>query len=227
MQQVSFTFLVLLTFSLPAQAHFIWIVPSTGETGGHGARIVFSEGPEPDRAELLKRITQTRVFAHSKGGKPQKVTYRLKGDAFTLSVPGKAAHVLEASCIYGVLARRGVDPFLLRYYAKSAVGKGGTALLQTRAAKLDLDIVLPEKAGGKAQVLWKGKPAAGAEVTIDPPGVRKSKVTTDARGFFSLPAGAKKGLYAIRARHISRETGKKDGGTYKQARNYCTLTFMK
>jgi hypothetical protein len=217
--------LLLSALSLPARGHFIWIVPVGSGPGGLQAQVVFSESPEPGSAELMKKVTQTRVFARLKDGKRERVPYQLKGDAFALRVTGTAPRVLEATCDYGVLKRGDAEPFLLRYYARSALGRGSLALLRSPAAGLDLDIVLPHKARGKAQLLWKGKPVAEAEVIVDPPGVRKSTVTTDARGFFALPSGIKKGLYAIRARHISREAGERGGQAYQEARNYCTLTF--
>jgi Protein of unknown function (DUF3386) len=118
-----------------------------------------------------------------------------------------------------VLKKGDSDPFLLMYYAKAHVAGNENHLPWGRLA---LEIVQVE---GKFQVLWQGKPLAGAEVVCSSPGQEKpEKKTTDKSGTFDLGA-FKVGVCGIRAKHVEMKQGEYDGKKYKEVRHYTTLVI--
>lgn len=229
MKRFCITLTALFLLALPTQAHFIWLIPDNPYTDKPGARVVFSERPEPDSAELMKKITQTKVFVRGGDAKSQEVKYDLKGAAFVTKLTGKGPRQVEAVCQYGVFQRPGGEPMLLNYYAKTWVGielkSEPPEFLLEGSKRLKLDIV-PVKASNKGQVLFQGKPVADAEVVIMPPEGRRTKTTTDKQGHFEVPQPDKGGLFSIRARHIEQKAGTVQGKQYKEIRSYVTLTLL-
>ena len=48
------TVVALVALAAPARAHFVWILPP--EKDGQPIRVVFSDGLQPDKPELLKKV---------------------------------------------------------------------------------------------------------------------------------------------------------------------------
>ncbi len=221
--------LVLAVCALPAQAHFIWIVPLKGAEAP-GALVIFSDDLEPDANVPIKKIEQTEVFLLGSDGKvtPLKKAAVEGKNAYRVTAPGKGPEVIAGVLRYGVIQRGKAEPFRLTYHAKALVG----ATLQQAPAQfwqpskhLPLDIVLLE-GKSKARVLWQGQPVAGAEVELIVPGKKESvERTTDKDGTVALEKPAAAGVYAIRAQHVEAKGGEEGGKKYKESRSYTTLTF--
>lgn len=207
------------------QAHFIFLIPPESNAKQPTVQVVFAEQPEPDNAELMKRITSTKLFLNSEG-KSKPVAYQTKGAAFVAKLPPKYQGVVEAVCTYGVLARGDNDPFLLNYYAKTIVqNTDNRKSLSQTSKRLTLDVVLAKDGSQTGQVLWQGKPVADAEVVINAPSLRRKKTLTNSKGEFQFPKLPKNELIAIRARHIESKSGEYQSKKYKDSRHYTTLTF--
>lgn len=219
------TLLLLSAFALPARAHFVWIVPDRG--GKPEAQVVFSDDLQPDAKVPVTKIAKTELFVVTAGkATPLKAT--LGKDAYLVSVPGKGGSVVAGVCRYGVTQRGKAEPFLLTYHARALVGaglKGSPEAFSQPTARLALDIV-PIEDKPRARVLWQGKPLAGAEVALLPPGHETAiETTTDMEGTFKLEQPKEGGLYAIRARHVEAKGGEEGGKKYKESRHYATLVF--
>ncbi|MCI0465361.1 MAG: DUF3386 family protein [Gemmataceae bacterium] len=220
--------LMLAVCAVPAQAHFVWIVPLKGAEA-LSAQVIFSDDLEPDRSVPIKKIEQTELFVlGARKATPLKKTTVEGKNAYQVTVPGKGPAVIAGVLRYGVIQRGKAEPFRLTYYAKALVG--GT--LQEAPAEfwkptrlLPLDIVLIE-GKSKARVLWEGQPVAGAEVSLLVPGQKESvERTTDKDGTFALERPTAAGLYAIRANRVEAKGGEEGGKKYKESRYYTTLTF--
>lgn len=211
-----------------ARAHFIWIVPDASKPS---AKVVFSDSLEPDRPELLERITQTELFVRGPEGKLVPLRWTKGDDAYTLTVAGKGPQVVGGVCRYGVVARGGAEPFLLTYYPKALVngtlGDGASAL-EEACDRLALEIVrVKGQAAGVFEVRWQGKPAADAEVVVLAPGKEKHEpMKTDKSGRFAIN-NFKPGLYGIRTQRVDNAAGEHDGKKYKGARHYATLVVRR
>ncbi len=146
--------------------------------------------------------------------------------SLTGEITNKAPCSIEAHCDYGVVAK-GEKPFLLQYYAKHIRASSASDLAKlARAERLTLDIV-PTIASKNISltVLWKGKPAANAEVVAGFGKDDELTLKTDEDGRAEVPLHAD-ASYAIRARHVEADNrGERDGKAYDQVRHYATVTF--
>jgi hypothetical protein len=222
------TLALLLAVAAPVRGHFVWILPP--QKAGQPARVVFSDGPWPDRPELLKKIASTELFFVDARGQTTPVKLSENKDAFDATLSsGAGAGWLGGICRYGVTQRGQAEPFLLLYYPKTVVGTGadGRAMhkaLEPVCDKLPLQVVAGE--GHAVRVLWQGKPLSGAEVAVSMPGQEKPvEGKTDANGNFALQKPAADGLIGIRVGHVENAAGELDGKKYKSVKHYATLTL--
>jgi uncharacterized GH25 family protein len=221
--------LLFCVIAPPARAHFVWIVPDQA-----GALLIFSDTLQPDAKVPVTKIAGTELFTFGEGGKIMALKATQEKDAYRVAAPAKRRWaVIGGVCRYGVVQKGKADPFLLVYCAKALVGERLTIPMWVGwqpTDRLPLDIVpIPAKEIGDeplAQLRWQGKPLAGAEVVVLPPGYDKPlESKTDEKGFFALARPKEAGLYAIRARHVEAKEGDQDGKKYKEVRYYSTLTF--
>jgi uncharacterized GH25 family protein len=217
--------LLLCVLALPARAHFVWIVPDQGG----GALVVFSDNTLPDAKVPVTKIAGTELFVVGAGGKTAALKATQEKDAYRVAAPSKGRPaVIGGVCRYGVVQKGKAEPFLLVYCAKALVGgtlQDAPDNFGQPTPQLPLEIVLIE-GRGKARLLWQGKPLAGAEVAVLPPG--ESEATegkTDDGGVFTLARPKAAGVYALRARHVVAKAGEQGGKKYTEVRYYSTLTF--
>ena len=222
---------LLLAAAAPARAHFVWLLPAEPGAKEPGVRLIFSDGLEPDRPELLKKVAHTKLFARGADGKEVAVKAGEGKDALNVALPDGKLYEVAGVCRYGVTQRGSTGPFLLNYYPKAFAGlgrwqRGPEAFLQPWG-KLPLEIVPVLDAEGSAvRVFWQGEPLAGAEVALLVPGEDKPvEGKTDAGGTFLLTAPKKAGLYGVRARHTEKKAGELDGKKYTEVRHYATLVL--
>ncbi len=232
---------VLLALAAPAPAHFIWLVPEHDKAS---VLMVFSDTPEPDANVPVKKIAQTKLFARGGvKGEPLPVKIDEAKDAYrvTLEKEAEGPVMIAGVCHYGVATKAADAPYLLVYYPKTLLWRGGAggagaAVKQrpewpfngTEQLPLEIVPVFGGKAGGKTRgkVLWHGKPAAGVEVVLTYPGGKEPlEVKTDAEGMFAVPAPEAAGTYAGRARFVEKKEGELGGKKYTEIRHYATMTF--
>jgi len=217
----------LLLAAAPARAHFVWVSVEKDSSGKPAAHVWFSELAEPDSAELLDRITSVKVTSRTAGGKPAAVavTKQVQGNGGALvgAIPA-GTPALSAHIKYGVITR-GESTFLLQYSAKYLDAAAQDFKALARDESLPLDVVpQAEGSGYVLEVLFQGKPAAGAEIVVYDPTAAQLDLKTDDKGRCSL-AAAKPGLYSIRARWIVKEAGKEEDKEYPQVNYYSTVTL--
>jgi hypothetical protein len=221
--------LLVLACAGPARAHFVWLLPSK-DSEKPAVRVVFSDTLAPDDARLLKKIAHTKLYVRDAGGKVTPIALKASKEALEATLAGKGPHILLAACQYGVIARGKGEPFLLNYYAKAVRGHGASpghveAMKRTwEQSPLEI-MVRDDKAA--CQVLWRGKPLAGADVVLLMPG-NEVETKTDKDGLVKLLApenGTASGYWGIRAGHIEKKAGALDGKKYTSVRHYATLSF--
>ena len=222
--------LVAAAFALSAtaaQAHFVWVAVHKDASGQSQAHVWFSELAEADDAALIDKIAQAKVWSRAEGDQriPLTLVKEVKdgGGALVGKLP-RAASALSARCAYGVIERRGTI-FRLEYYAKYLDGASDSFKALSRDEQLDLDVV-PELSAKECRllVLWKGKPAVGSEIVAFDAAGNQRDLKTDEQGVTKLPVG-KAGLYSIRAKWVTEESGQEGGKEYKQVNHYSTLAL--
>jgi hypothetical protein len=219
---------LLLAVASPAAAHFVWVSIEASSSGPPTAHVWFSELAEPDSADLLDKIAAVKVWRRSSDGKSidTAVAKQTKGEGGALvgKLPAGVT-VLSAHINYGVLTRRD-QTFLLHYHAKylDMSASGWKAL--ARDERLAFDIV-PHATGKDItlEVLFQGKPAAGAEIVVFDPTTKETEAKTDAAGRVVLPPTTRPGLYSIRAKWVVNMAGKEGDKEYAQVNHYTTLAL--
>jgi uncharacterized GH25 family protein len=231
MKRFVFSLVVALLAAAQAQAHFVWLALESGEVGKSVAKVYFAELAETDDAALLDRIAHLQVWTRDASGKtstqPLKLTKQVDqdgGGSWVAEVPA-GVEALSGTIKYGVL-ERGDNVFQLNYHASYADASSPNFAKQGVDASLPMQ-VLPHLAGEKSQleVLWKGKPIEGSEVTVvDPAGKEHDPLKTDENGKVTFDL-SKPGLYSIRAKWVVDEKGQEGDKSFEKANHYSTLTL--
>ncbi|MCS6850688.1 MAG: DUF3386 family protein [Gemmataceae bacterium] len=216
---------LLVLAALPAQAHFIWIVPNTN---GNQAQVLFSDTLQPDDPALLPKIAHTRWYARTVEGKTVDLKWSEKGAERWLEAPTGAA-MWGGVCVYGVVQRGSGDPFLLKYCAAAPVGPPSTTnpLAAASAAwdVLPMQVVATTDDPRRFRVLFAGKPLAGSEITVFGPAVTAPvELKSDDQGHVRLPQNLV-GRIGIRARFVEKSAGEHGGKKYQEVRHYSTLVL--
>jgi uncharacterized GH25 family protein len=214
-----------------AQAHHIWIIP---DKSGTTAKAVFADFLEPDKPDTLAKVSHTKLHVRDAVGKGspiswKKGTWKKGEDTFLLDVPGDGERTVGGECVYGVVTydhrlRKEVDPYLLAYYPKAVFGPAADSKPWD---KLPLEIV-PAVSGDevKLRVLFRGKPAANAEMRVHPSDGEREDFKTDEKGEIKVPVKAA-GAYGFQTRHIEPKGGEHDGKKYVEVRHYASLVLVR
>jgi uncharacterized GH25 family protein len=222
----------MLALTVPARAHFIWLLPQGDRGPNPAALMIFSDRLQPDADVPVSKIATIKLFA--RGG--------LRGEAVQLKIEGaKDAYLVQPAlaedgivlvggvCTYGVMSRGQGEPFLLMYYPKTLVKRGAARKVDwvfAHTEQLPLEIVPLKADKAVFQVLWLGKPVADAEVTLHVPGITEPVAKkADAAGVFGLTEPKAGGVYGIRCKMVQNREGEHDGKKYKQIQHYATFTI--
>lgn len=215
-----------------AAAHFVWVTTLPAEADGLAAHVWFSETAEPGSDRLIAKIAHTEAWSRTPAAsEPEKLALKPitddAGGALVGLVGAKPPLAIDAVCRYGVFSR-GDKALLLNYYARHLDVRTTEDLASlSRAERLDLDIVL-QLDGDKAKltVLWKGKPAAGAVVTVHVPGGGEQELKTDDQGQVTFDAN-RAGSYGLRAKFVEPDSaGEHNGNAYAEAWHITTMTLV-
>jgi N-acetylneuraminic acid mutarotase len=215
---------LLLGLASFADAHFLWLVAKPAADGQPAeAHLYFSESPEPDDPELLKRLGDISIVSIDAAGQAKTIGLTLGEDSLTAPL-ADAETLLVMQHTYGVFTR-GETSFLLNYRGKTGPALRHKAWTYPTSDRLDLDLV-PAEDGDKikVRVLWQGKPAAGVPVVAVDPAGDDRELESDANGFVSVVKG-EHGLYTFRAKQSVDEAGEANGKAYSASRFYTTLTL--
>ncbi len=223
-----FGLIVALWLACPAlsHAHFLWLFTDPASNAGK-VQVYFGEAAEPDDPALLDKVAKAEVWTVGGRGEPKLVplTKGKEGLEGNLEGPARQATVILRHT-YGVVAKGG-EPFLLKYYAKTYPSVlPGTWHAVKDTERLPLEVV-PSSKGTQTEfeVLWNGKPLAGAAVTVTGPGIQsKLEGTTDESGRFVCEL-TQPGVFSVRAKHSEATAGTLEDKEYKSVRHYSTLTL--
>ncbi|MCI0377985.1 MAG: DUF3386 family protein [Gemmataceae bacterium] len=215
--------LIVLALTLPAQAHFLWLLPQKDRV-----IMVFSDELAPDENVPITKVAKTKFFGRGADGVSFAVKAKEDKHSYLIEAVAKMPYEIAGICQYGVLAKGKADPFLLNYYARAVVGDiQASSIIWDGWSELPLE-VLPAKSAKRAvKVLWQGKPAAKVEVVLSVPGV-DALITksSDEKGLVELETPKETGIYGIRAKFVENKAGELGGEKYKEIRHYSTFTFV-
>jgi N-acetylneuraminic acid mutarotase/uncharacterized GH25 family protein len=198
--------------------HFIFVVP---EKDGESARVVFSEGLEPDENVDMATISGTKLQARNRAGESAVLPWKAEEHAYRIDLDANETLVVYGTCECGVMSRGGSKPFLLVYHPKTVVagtfdGKNGLG------KDVPVEIIPQGKSGALSfKLIAEGKPVPDAELTVIDPEGKQTQVKTNSEG--QSPTFSATGRYGVWARYFVASSGTRDGKAYEEVRHYPTL----
>ena len=214
-----------------ASAHYLWLTLD-GKAGENGTvNLYFEEGPRPGDGGYLDPFVRSgktwiRAPVRDKPALLKLSEVKKPGQRWMSGeLPAAGPRSIDSYGKFGVYRYGGTD-VLLHYYARYLDVTSADQLRSLgRARQLALDIVAQwVDRELKAQVLWKGKPAAGRSVTVRGPGV-KQNLRTDDKGMIRFKP-EERGQYTLRTNVEEPDRkGTDDGKKYDLTRHHATLTI--
>jgi hypothetical protein len=218
-------FLLTALVGKPARAHFLFIRILPLAEGGRAAEVYFSELAEAGDPRFISKIAHTELWLQTASGNFEPLKVHQTPDRLRAWLPYTGSLVVAGKCRYGVLARSGQTPFLLRHFPKAIAGNPDELNKRRPHGKLPLEIVATiEGERMRLVALRDGKPVPKAEfVTVDGE-LKNLTLTADGEGQAQWTPPAP-GNYAVYTRHTSKEAGDVDGQKYEEIRDFATLAF--
>lgn len=209
----------------PAEAHFLFIRITPPAEGGRAAEVYFSERATAGDPRFVAKIAGTQLWAQATPGEFKPLVVRASADRLRAHLAQGGNLAAVGYLQYGVLARPGQTPFLLRYYPKAIAGRPEelnrlkpreSAGMEIVATVSDDDVVLT--------ALGDGRPVPKAVFhTIDKDLVNEERTAdADGRATWTPPTP---GNYSLYVERTIRQSGELDGKRYDEIREFATLNF--
>lgn len=203
-------------------AHYLWI-----ERDGAQARVYFGEVNEvreqsPGR---LDEIVAPRLLAIAGDGAERELAAQRRRGSFAVAGAGRADTLVAIEARYAVQdwTRHGIGVVKPMFYARSSAWPATSPLATSAAMRLDV-----RPAPGRTQaveVLFDGKPLAGAKVVVHAPNGwdQEHKADEQGRAQVSMPW---RGQYVVEAIHKEAAAGEFEGKRFEAVRHRATLTVV-
>jgi hypothetical protein len=211
--------------AVEARAHFLFLRIGPMAEAGRTAEVYFSDRTEAGDPKFVDKIAGTKLWAQSKPGEFRPLTVHKGADRLRSLVPSSGGVVVVGACEYGVLARPGQTPFLLRYYPKALAGRPDD--LNRLKSRGDLPLEIVARIDGdrvRLSVVRDGKPipkAAFHAVDLD---LNEEQFTAGPNGEATWSPKSP-GSYAVYTRHDTKVSGEAGGTRYEEIRDFATLAL--
>src|SRR3954453_16598779 len=106
-------------------AHFLFIKIGPTAEAGRSAEVYFSEQAEAGDPRFIDKGAQTQLWVQAHPGRLEPLQVHKAADRLRAALPASGSVAVVGVCHYGVLARPGQTPLLLRYYPKAVAGRPG------------------------------------------------------------------------------------------------------
>lgn len=220
--------LAILLFALggaEARAHFLFIHIGPMAEGGRSADVFFSEQAEAGDPKFVAKIAHTKLWAQAEPGQFAPLEVRTAADRLRAHLPGGGSVAVVGECEYGVLARPGQTPFLLRYFPKAVAGDAVdlNKLKPKPGARLEVMATF-EPGRVRLVALREGKPMPGVVFHTVDADLANEEVTAGADGSATWTPPSP-GRYSIYVQHNTKATGEAGGKKYEEIREFATIAF--
>src|SRR5262245_39272443 len=112
----------LISLTVTAQAHFLFVRITPPAEGGRAAEVYFSELAEAGDPRFIAKVAQTQLWLQREPGKFEPLKVHQAPDRLRAWLPSSGSAIVVGECRYGVLARAKQIPFLLRHFPKAMAG---------------------------------------------------------------------------------------------------------
>jgi hypothetical protein len=205
-----------------AHAHFLWLVP----TDESCSRVVlyFSEGPEPDNPELLKRVSSVQAIPYRDEKSDESMGFQFDESGSNLVASQVGASAWSLIHTFGTHGR---DEKNLIVYSAATVACRRPGMDEKDSITLPQIgyTAVPSFDGKKLSIrIWENeKPAADIAVELQAPNDHRS-FRTDSDGRIEA-TDIVTGVYAIRCLQVDATPGEYEGVSYKAVKKYSTISF--
>jgi hypothetical protein len=209
----------------PARAHFLFLHIGPPAEAGRSAEVFFSDHADAGDPKFVGKIAHTQLWLQEASGELRPLTVRQGTDRLRATLPAAGSVVVVGRCEYGVLARPGQTPFLLRYYPKGMAGDPAELKRRPACGKTPVEIMgVVEGDEVRLTVLRDGKPVPGAELRTVDVKLDNEKLVAGSDGQAVWRPKAP-GRYAVYAHVTTPTAGEQAGKKYAEVREYATLAF--
>lgn len=213
----------LLSLAPAAFAHYLWI-----ERDGERVRVYFGEVNEvreqsPGR---LDEIVGPRLVTVTGEGAERELALERRRGSFAAAGASHAGNLVATEARYAVKdwSRQGIGVVKPMFYARTSEWPARSSLPNTAAMRLDV-----RPAPGKSEaveVLFDGKPLAGAKVVVHAPNGWDREEKADEQGL-ALTAMPWRGHYVVEVIHKEVAAGEFEGKRFEAVRHRATLSVIK
>ncbi|MFO0950192.1 MAG: DUF3386 family protein [Isosphaeraceae bacterium] len=218
-----------------ARAHFLFVRVNPMAEGGRSAEVFFSEQAEAGDPTFVEKIAGTELYVQTaaRPGTFEPLAVAKANDRLRAVVPAGGSLGVVGVCNYGVLARPGQTPFLLRYYPKALAGKPDElntlkrmdAPVPSGKNPVLLEVMAAFEAGRvRFTALREGKPVPGLKFTTVDSDLSNTETTAGPDGVASWTP-PKPGRYSVYVRETLKTPGEHNGKHYDEIREFATLAF--
>jgi uncharacterized GH25 family protein len=206
-----------------ANAHFLWLVPT--DQSGSKVNLYFSEGPEPDNPELLKRLSTVKVVPYRTKKPSDAIGFQFENEQSTLAAEHSGA---TAWTLTHTLGTHGRDEKNLIIYNAASIACRRPGMEENDLVHLPKEGITAEPYvdGTNLRVqIWSDENAASnMKVELQSPNDHQS-LTTDGMGKIEIK-DINPGVYAVRCLEVDDRPGEHDGVAYKAVKKYTTVSFI-
>jgi hypothetical protein len=208
-----------------ANAHFLFIRITPPAEGGRAAEVYFSERATAGDPRFIDKVAGTKFWRQATPGEFEPAAVGKAADRLRAHLPSGGSLSVIGVCNYGVLARPGQTPFLLKYFPKALSGLPEELNRLEPRPETPLEIAATFTAEGiEMTALVDGSALAGAVFhTIDDDLGNEELTAGDDLRVIWRPAEA--GNYSVYVEHVRHEPGEADGRRYDEIREFATLNF--
>lgn len=220
-----FTLALWALAAVPSWAHFLFVRIGPQAEAGRAAEVYFSELAEAGDPRFINKIAHTQLWLQMTPGKFEPLKVHKGYDRLTSWLPTSGNLAVVGSCTYGVLARPGKTPFLLRHFPKAIAGNPDELNRLKAFDKVPLEITATiEGESIRFVALRDGKPLPKHEFTTIDAELNNIKLTADEQGRASWKPAAP-GRYSVYVAQTLKEAGTHDGKKYDEIRDFATIAF--
>jgi hypothetical protein len=210
-----------------ARGHFLFVRVGPMAEGGRSAEVYFSEQAEAGDPRFVDKIAGTKLWLQTRPGVFQPLAVHKGADRLRAPVPAGGPVSVVGVCEYGVLARPGSSPFLLRHYPKAIAGKPD-ALNAMKPADLPgvaFEIVAAVASDQiRLTAVRQGTPLKGVVFhTVDSDlNTSTLKAGPDGSAAWTPPGP---GRYSVYVQDVLKQSGEAGGKHYDEVREFATLAL--
>ncbi len=231
----TFAVVVVLSLATQASAHFLFIRIGPQAEAGRSADLFFSEQAEAGDPKFVAKIAHTKLWIQTRPGEFRDLPVQREADRLVASLPAERTMAIVGRCEYGVVARPGQTPFLLRYYPKAVAGKPGELNRLTPRREIPFEIQATFEMNGQSKAksinerirlvaLRDGKPIPNAVFTAIDSDLSEQTIKAGADGLAEWASPAA-GRYSVYTSQTLKQAGTLGDQKYDEIREFATLAL--